>query len=69
MARDIYDNKLDLVLKARCEWPRYVSVKEDETYRKQDKWIEYEGRRVIMFDNTNINMRQPSCSEAQRATY
>jgi hypothetical protein len=67
--RTIYDQKLKQVLDARNIWPRYVTMKEDETYRKSDKWEAYKGKRVIMFDNTNIIVRQPSNADAQRITY
>jgi DDE superfamily endonuclease len=67
--RYIYDKKLKHVLRVRKAWPRYVSMNEDNTYRKDKKWDDYKGKRVIMFDNTNINMYQPSDAAAQRATY
>jgi hypothetical protein len=71
LLRDIYDNKLKKVLSVRSAWPRYVTIQEDETYRNNitGKWIAYEGRRVVMFDNTIVNMIQPSDGGAQRATY
>jgi hypothetical protein len=67
--RKIYDKIMKKALKARLEWPRYVSINEDETYRKENRWDAYIGQRVIMFDNTNIGIKQPSDAEAQRATY
>jgi hypothetical protein len=47
----------------------YCSLKEDETYRKPNKWGAYKGVRVVMYDYTNINIRIPSDAEAQRSTY
>jgi hypothetical protein len=67
--REIFDNKLDAVLKIRQEWPRYCSLLEDETYHKEVKWDAYKGVRVIMFDNTNIMIRQPTDADAQRCPY
>jgi hypothetical protein len=67
--RKVYDNKLNQVLEARKNWPRFVSIDEDQTYRKPFKWDAYQGKRVVMYDNTNITMKQPSDAEAQRATY
>jgi hypothetical protein len=71
LLHDIYDTKIKQVLLVRSEWPLYVSIDEDETYRKNisGKWDAFRGRRVVMFDNTNINMFQPSDGGAQRATY
>jgi hypothetical protein len=54
--RNIYDNKLNKLLSVQ-EWSWYVPFDKDKTYGKQDKWEAYEGKRVIMFDNTNITMR------------
>jgi hypothetical protein len=68
--RKIYDKKLDEALALRLRWPRFASFEEDKTYRKQEeKWEAYKGKRVIMYDNTNVRMKQPSDAEAQRATY
>jgi hypothetical protein len=67
--RPVYKRKLEQVLKVREIWPRYVTMQEDKTYRKQEKWEPYEDKRVIMFDNTNIMVRVPSNADAQRCTY
>jgi hypothetical protein len=67
--RKIYDNKIKTVLLAKSEWPLYASYNEDITYRKEGKWDGYESKRVIMFDNTDIIMQQPTDAEAQRSTY
>jgi hypothetical protein len=67
--REVFDKKLEMVMKAMKEWPRYCSYKEDEMNRQKEKWSSYNGQRVIMFDNTKINIRQPTDAEAQRSTY
>jgi hypothetical protein len=67
--RLIFDTKMEQVLRTRMAWPRYVTMAEDCTYRQQDKWEAYDGKRVIMFDNTNIIIRVPSNADAQRNTY
>jgi hypothetical protein len=67
--RDVYDRKLELIKRVRRQWPTYASLDEDETYRKDFKWEAYLGRRVVMYDNTNIRMMQPSDAETQRVTY
>jgi hypothetical protein len=67
--RVVYDRKKDIVKLAMKEWPQYVSLQEDETHRKKGKWDDYNGKRVVMFDNTNVKISQPSDSEAQRSTY
>jgi hypothetical protein len=65
--RKVHDSKMKHV--ARQQWPKYVSLQEDETYRNKSKWSAYDGKRVVMYDNTNIKINQPSCAEAQCATY
>jgi hypothetical protein len=67
--RKVFNKKIKLALTARQQWPSYVSMLEDELFRKENRWEAYNGRRVVMYDNTNIKMNQPSCAEAQRATY
>jgi hypothetical protein len=67
--RKVYDKKCNLALATRQLWPAYVSLLEDETYRKENKWDAYLGKRIVMYDNTNIKMTQPSFAEAQHATY
>jgi hypothetical protein len=69
--REIFDNKTDIV--KRCcflQWPRFVSFDEDISHRKQ-KWDDfYYGKRLVMWDNTNINMCfKPTVFETQRITY
>jgi hypothetical protein len=67
--REVFDKKLDMVLRVRRSWPTFASLNEDELYRKSFKWDAYLGRRVIMYDNTNIKIKQPSDPETQRTTY
>jgi DDE superfamily endonuclease len=46
-----------------------VTFKEDEALRKE-KWNdEYKGRRLVMWDNTDIKIYQPSDANNQRQTY
>jgi DDE superfamily endonuclease len=51
-------------------WPRFVSFAEDNKFHKQ-KWDDYYfGKRVIMWENTNVNITfKPSVFETQRSTY
>ena len=40
----------------REKWPRYATYDEDRDLRKE-KWNEdYDGFRIVMWDNTNIQM-------------
>ena len=67
--REIYDEKLKRVLATRIEWTLFASFDEDKTYRKEGKWEAYKDKRVILYDNTNIKLHQPSDAENQRNTY
>ena len=54
----------------RDSWPRYASFDEDFCLMKE-KWKEkYEGERVVMWDDTNVNLSfQPNGADEQRLTY
>jgi hypothetical protein len=51
-------------------WPKYATVEEDLQLRKS-KWnVNCAGKRVVMWDNTNVPLTyKPSASDAQRNTY
>jgi hypothetical protein len=67
--RRIFDSKIEIHLKIRNKWPVFVTFKEDEQFRKQHWNDEYKGRRLIMWDNTDVKMYQPSDADNQRKTY
>jgi hypothetical protein len=71
LLREVFDNKLSMVLNVRntC-WPLLATQEECLKYRNR-MWDEYNGTeaRIIMWDNTNINMFKPSSSHSQRCTY
>jgi DDE superfamily endonuclease len=69
--RKIFDRKTAIVIEcATIRWPRFVTFDEDIEYRKQ-KWSDYYyGKRIIMWDNTNVNITfKPSLFDIQRCTY
>ena len=66
---DIKICKLTLEIAALQSWLSYVTYQEDESLRKKGKWIHYVGRRVIMWDMTNILAYGFENSDTQRATY
>ena len=66
---DIKNCKLALEAAALQSWPPYVTYREDEILRKKWKWIHYDGKRVIMWDMTNIPAYAFENSDTQRATY
>ena len=66
----IFDDKQKIVLACRLSWPKYVSFDEDLALRNKKKWDEtYDNLRIVMWDNTNIDLCQPSAGEAQRLTW
>jgi hypothetical protein len=67
--RRIFDSKLQIHLQMRNKWPIFVTYKEDEKLRKQQWNDEYQGRRLIMWDNTNVPIYKPSDANNQRQTY
>jgi hypothetical protein len=69
--RRIFDVKTAIV--KRCvlkRWPRFATFDEDVELRKP-KWTDYYyQKRLIMWDNTNINMCfKPTSFDIQRSTY
>lgn len=67
--RQLFDNKLDLLLTCRNRWPPYVTLNEDEALRREYWNKTYQGKRIIMWDNTCINLPKPQDSDAQRNTF
>ena len=67
--REVFDSKLQIAIECRLRWPRYCRLREDEQLR-QSHWNDtYGGTRVVMWDNTNINLPKPQDAEAQRNTW
>ena len=68
--RDIFDSKLSIVISCRSSWPQFASYVEDSFLRKS-KWNDkYEGKRVVMWDDTNIDFQfKPGGADEQRMTY
>ena len=65
----VIDTKLDMILRARQQWPKYASLIEDE-FLRNTKWNQkYKGKRVVFWDNTGIVLHKPSQSLLQRITY
>jgi hypothetical protein len=67
---EIFDEKCRIALEARSSWPRYASFEEDKKLRKE-KWNgKYEGKRIVMWDDTNIPFSfKPGSALNQRTTY
>ena len=68
--RNIFDKKIKMLETCRISWPRYASYNEDHTLTKQ-KWRDkFEGKRIVMWDDTNVNLTyKPSGADEQRLTY
>jgi hypothetical protein len=54
--RRIFDGKIKIHIKIRNKWPVFVTFKEDEQLRKQYWNDEYKGRRLVMWDNTDVKI-------------
>jgi DDE superfamily endonuclease len=67
--RRIFVRILNIVVKTRETWPRFASLNKDIALRKR-KWNEgYRGKRVVMWDATDVRLYKPSDSHIQRLTY
>ena len=67
--RELFQTKLDIMLNCRENWPRYATYLEDSALRSHRWDSAYAGKRVVFWDNTNINLSKPSDADAQRNTY
>lgn len=66
--RNVIKSKSKICLDARRIWPTYVSLEEDEKFRK-DTWNDFKGKQIIMHDMSNIPINAPSDAELNRATF
>ena len=66
----IFHDKLERIKACRESWPRYASYSEDFALMKE-KWKDkYKGKRVVMWDDTNVNLAyKPSGADEQRLTF
>ena len=69
-SRKLHREKLGTCIDGKMSWPMLATNEEDILFRKDD-WNkkEYDNKRVIMHDNTNIDLCKPGCGEAQRLTF
>ena len=62
-------SKLVICVKARNRWPMYLSHKEDCKFRQRQWDMHFENKRVVMHDNTNINLVKPQSADKQRSLH
>jgi hypothetical protein len=66
----VFPSKLKKVRECQQKWPQFVTHEEDMELRSE-KWKErYPDKRVIMWDNTNVDFQgKPSDADLQRLTH
>jgi len=62
-------SKLKMVRAARRRWPLFASYEEDIALRSEKWKTKYDGKRVIMWDDTNVNAPSPQDAETNRHWY
>ena len=68
--RSIFESKIKKAKACRERWPTYVSYNEDHALAKQRWKDKFKGKRIVMWDDTNVNFAyQPSGADEQRLTY
>ena len=68
--RNVLESKLDITISCRESWPRYATFNEDHQLMKEKWKKKYEGVRIVMWDDTNVNFAfQPGGADEQRLTY
>lgn len=65
----ILKKKKKIELEARLRWPLFVTLEEDRALMSDNWKAEYPNRRVIFWDNTNVNIPSPSDAAINRETY
>ena len=65
----VFKSKLTVELTCRASWPEFLSFDEDFHFMRDVYKETYEGKRIVFWDNTNINIAQSSCADFQRATW
>ena len=69
-ARILFDRRVLHVLQCRESWAIYVTYLEDQCLCNQRWKSKYNDMRVIMWDDTNVNLNyKPSTAHNQRLTY
>jgi hypothetical protein len=69
-ARILFDRRVLQVLQCRESWPIYATYIEDQCFCNQRWKSKYNEMRVIMWDDTNVNLNyKPSTAHNQRLTY
>ena len=63
----VFKTKLEKAKQCRKRWPKYASYNEDHALTKK-KWRDkFQGKRVVMWDDTNVNLTfQPSSANEQQ---
>jgi len=65
----ILDKKLTMGVAVMQRWPRFASFEEDFPLRSQRWKDKYGQRRVIFWDDTNVNASDPSDADMNRAWF
>ena len=69
VVRKIIKRKIEMVKESRKKWPSYATIDEDEKLRDPDWNEKYNGKRVVFWDNTGIDLHKPTDALLQRLTY
>jgi hypothetical protein len=65
----IFNDKMRIVLESRKKWPMFATYNEDIKLQSR-RWDQYySNRRVIFWDNTNIDLVMPSDFDDQQNTF
>jgi hypothetical protein len=68
--RRIFDEKEQMALDIREDWPKYTNFDEDIALQRKGKWSDFfDNSRIVMWDMTDVSIHQPSSAESSRLTY
>ena len=67
--REVFDQKTHLVLECRESWPAFATYKEDKQFMGEEAKKDYAGKRVVMWDMTNVQCPKSSDATLQSLTF
>jgi hypothetical protein len=67
--KQVFDQKMKIILATRTHWSMHASKTEDEQLRDPAWDCKYQGTRPLFWDNTGINLHKATGALLQRITY
>ena len=63
--QQVFESKLSIAVGAQNRWLMYLSYKEDCQLRNKEWNTNFDNKRVIMHNNTNVDLLKPTGADKQ----